>query len=246
MKRLGKAGPDPAPAVETRTVTVGAQGPTPRTVTVPVGIDPGWAYAPGKSVALPAHQRELRRGMGEAYTGTLMRVNRQTAKAGQDPHGMTDPERVSTYAYTTRDGPWSGIALNQALRTQGGPGQPPLSPHHAEYRRTLLDALDRLPDQAGIFWRGMELGAEQQATYLPGRVVTWEAFSSTSRRSDKAYRRNTRLIIHGRRGKDIQAYSAHPGEDEILFEAGSRFRVLDVRDDDPAVLKIEVEEVDDA
>ena len=156
------------------------------------------------------------------------------------------PGSEAVYAYTTRDGPWSGIALNQALRTQGGPGQQPLSPQHAAYQWTLLDALDRLPDQAGTFWRGMELVAEEQAAYLPGRVVTWDAFSSSSRRIDKAYRRNTRIIIHGHRGKDIQAYSAHPTEDEVLLGAGSLFRVLDVRDDDPTMLVIEVEEVDDA
>ena len=32
-------------------MTVGANGPSPRTVEVPEGIDPGWAYAPGQSVA---------------------------------------------------------------------------------------------------------------------------------------------------------------------------------------------------
>ena len=32
-----------------RTVTVGTRGPNPRTVTVPAGIDPGWAYPPGRS-----------------------------------------------------------------------------------------------------------------------------------------------------------------------------------------------------
>lgn len=50
MERLGKSGPDQAPQIRTRTVTVGTQGPTPRTVEVPEGIDPGWAYAPGRSV----------------------------------------------------------------------------------------------------------------------------------------------------------------------------------------------------
>jgi len=42
-------GPDEAPEVRTRTVTVGENGPSPRTVEVPEGIDPGFAYPPGKS-----------------------------------------------------------------------------------------------------------------------------------------------------------------------------------------------------
>ena len=47
LERLGKSGPDKAPALNMRTVTVGKTGPSPRTVEVPEGIDPGFAYAPG-------------------------------------------------------------------------------------------------------------------------------------------------------------------------------------------------------
>jgi len=50
LRKLGKGGPDEAPAVKTRTVTVGTQGPSPRTVSVPEGIDPGFGYAPGQTV----------------------------------------------------------------------------------------------------------------------------------------------------------------------------------------------------
>jgi len=241
MQRMGRDGPDTAPAVRTRTVTVGAKGPTPRTVTVPVGIDPGWAYAPGQSVA-PPYQRELRRAMGEAYTDVLMRVDRQAQKAGA-AHGLTAPERVAVYAYTTRDGPWSGIALNQALRAADGGA--PLAPHHAAYRRTLLDALAHLPDQAGTFWRGIELDPARQATYLPGSIHLWSGFSSTSRREAGAYDRNTRFTIRGRHGKDVQAYSAHPSEDEILFAADTRFRVLSPPWERDGVLMVAVEEIGD-
>ena len=59
MERLGKSGPDQAPQIRTRTVTVGTQGPTPRTVEVPEGIDPGWAYAPGRSVVGRAVRQRL-------------------------------------------------------------------------------------------------------------------------------------------------------------------------------------------
>ena len=49
LRRLGKSGPDRAPALEMRTVTVGS-GASARTVTVPAGVDPGFGYAPGRSV----------------------------------------------------------------------------------------------------------------------------------------------------------------------------------------------------
>ncbi|MDE2472477.1 MAG: hypothetical protein KGL35_28055, partial [Bradyrhizobium sp.] len=51
LAQLGKTGPDQAPEIKYRQVTVGARGPSPRTVMVPEGIDPGFAYAPGSSIA---------------------------------------------------------------------------------------------------------------------------------------------------------------------------------------------------
>jgi hypothetical protein len=57
LERMGKAAPDDAPPVRYVERTVGASGPSPRTVMVPEGIGPGWDYPPGKSVA--QHVREL-------------------------------------------------------------------------------------------------------------------------------------------------------------------------------------------
>lgn len=48
-RRLGKSGPDQAPPIEWRTVTIGKNGPNPRTVQVPAGIDPGFGYSPGEA-----------------------------------------------------------------------------------------------------------------------------------------------------------------------------------------------------
>ena len=45
----GKDGPDTAPAMEWQEVIVGKNGSHPRTVRVPKGIDPGFAYNPGKA-----------------------------------------------------------------------------------------------------------------------------------------------------------------------------------------------------
>ncbi len=45
----GKAGPDEAPPIEWEERVVGAHGSAPRTVRVPKGVDPGFAYNPGKA-----------------------------------------------------------------------------------------------------------------------------------------------------------------------------------------------------
>lgn len=49
LERMGKDGPDTAPAASSREITVGQQGPTPRRVEVPAGVDPGFGYTPGRS-----------------------------------------------------------------------------------------------------------------------------------------------------------------------------------------------------
>lgn len=57
LQRAGKSGPDSAPPTTMREVTVGSRGPTPRTMMVPDGIDPGWAYTPGQSAVARAAEQ---------------------------------------------------------------------------------------------------------------------------------------------------------------------------------------------
>ncbi len=49
----GKTGPDQAPPIEWEDKVVGKNGSNPRTVQVPKGIDPGFAYNPGKAYLEP-------------------------------------------------------------------------------------------------------------------------------------------------------------------------------------------------
>ncbi|MDE0714089.1 MAG: DUF935 family protein [Gammaproteobacteria bacterium] len=66
MERMGKEGPDTAPEIGTRTVTVGQRGPHPRVVEVPDGIDPGWAYAPGQSLMRTGLEKTIGQAAGPA------------------------------------------------------------------------------------------------------------------------------------------------------------------------------------
>lgn len=54
LRRLGKAGPDRAPPIDLQPVIVGQRSPGgPRVVMTPAGVDPGFGYAPGRSLGLP-------------------------------------------------------------------------------------------------------------------------------------------------------------------------------------------------
>ena len=69
LQRLGKSGPDQAPAMGWRTVKVGTRGAHPRTVRVPDGIDPGFAYAPG-ATAWTQPLAEQAMSAGESYAAS--------------------------------------------------------------------------------------------------------------------------------------------------------------------------------
>ena len=68
LRRLGKTGPDQAPAVNLVERTIGQRSPNgPRTVRVPEGIDPGFEYAPGSArlrSAVPPEAPDLPGSMG--------------------------------------------------------------------------------------------------------------------------------------------------------------------------------------
>lgn len=93
LRRLGKSGPDTAPPIEYETRIVGARSPGgPREVRVPVGIDPGFDYAPGRSLdgsggaaptpsIPPTMRRMLERTMQTALEKTLQLPALQAARS---------------------------------------------------------------------------------------------------------------------------------------------------------------------
>ncbi len=192
----------------------------------------------------PAHQRRTQTALGAAFRTHRDAGRSKTTAHGQD-YGMTDPELASSYGYTRESRAWwSYRALNKALREQGAPGQPKLSAKHNDLRRTLNDALDKLPDYpAKGLRRGADLKPDDIARYVPGQIVTEDAFTSAS--TGAGFRRNARFIIDSLHGKHVKWLSAIPSEGEVLFKAGTRFRVRNVRREG-AITKIEMEEVEDA
>lgn len=101
LRRLGKSGPDQAPPVNWQTVTIGQRSPGgPRVVMTPEGIDPGFAYAPGRSlyswphpsrggpVTPPNLQGAVERVAQMALTKTMRRPAAQAAESAARVLGM--------------------------------------------------------------------------------------------------------------------------------------------------------------
>lgn len=107
LKRLGKSGPDQAPAVVMQTVTIGQRSPGgPRVVRVPQGIDPGFEYIPGKSrlesavplpredeVAIPAPAP----GLPNRLAGDPLPPPRSFPAERLLPEGLSEDEYVQRY-----------------------------------------------------------------------------------------------------------------------------------------------------
>ncbi|WP_297697699.1 ADP-ribosyltransferase [Mycobacterium sp.] len=94
----------------------------------------------------------------------------------------------------------------------------------------LHNALEKLPMYEGAVVRGTNLPADVLEHYRPGEIITESAFTSTSMdhavAQSPTFSGNTEFRIWSTTGRDVSSVSTYPGEQEILFPAGSKFYVL--------------------
>jgi hypothetical protein len=81
-------------------------------------------------------------------------------------------------------------------------------------------------------YRGTTLGPEVIEGYREaartGDPVVESGFTSTTSDPSAAFGGNTRFVIRSEHGKDVSPISVFGTEQEVLFRAGTRFRVLSV------------------
>lgn len=92
-----------------------------------------------------------------------------------------------------------------------------------KFAKSLNDALGKMPPYVGVTRRGTTLSNHEISLYKPGMIVEERGFMSSSKGT--GFSGDVRFEIHGKTGRDIQKLSSHPGEAEVLFRAGTRFRV---------------------
>lgn len=93
----------------------------------------------------------------------------------------------------------------------------------------LNEALAKLPKHEGFVVRGTSLPAEIRAQHLAGATVTYDAFTSSS--TGGAFSGKDQFLIYSKTGRPIMSLSSISGEDEVLFAAGTKFRVVSVKGD---------------
>lgn len=133
----------------------------------------------------------------------------------------------------------SGYAeINAALRTDAAPtGASASLSVFKKAARALNDVLGRLgKPHVGDVYRGINperVGAVTEEVikdYVVGKTVTWPAFTSstTARGTAGAFGDRIYFIIDAKTPRSLKKLSAYPGENEVLFRAGTKFEVRDV------------------
>lgn len=110
------------------------------------------------------------------------------------------------------------VGVNQQLRAGV------MTEEQFKFARDLNRALDKLPKHVGVTTRGTNLTPQQLALYQPGMIIEERGFMSTGK--GFKFSGNVAFEVHGKNGRDISKLSSHPSESEVLFKAGSRFKVV--------------------
>lgn len=106
----------------------------------------------------------------------------------------------------------------------------------------LNKALSKLPPHRGQVYRKATLDTKDADLYKSGFIVEERGFTSTAK-SSGVWNGNVHFIIESKTGRDISKISSHPGEQEVLFRSGTRFRITKAEKTQGG-RKIYMEEVD--
>lgn len=112
--------------------------------------------------------------------------------------------------------------MNRALYSKKGASYPTLN-------TSLNASLSRFPKYEGFVFRGSSLPKEVLDQHQLGKTVTYPAYTSTSTSPGTASVFGShQFLIYSKNGRPIMGLNS--GENEVLFTAGTRFRVLAVKD----------------
>lgn len=162
------------------------------------------------------------------------------ARAGGEPLSLSEAEALALHAYTHVRGAGGARQVNDALRE--GRMTAPLHDLLALQRQ----ALAKLPPLPGESTRLVDLPDRVTQTFSPGGEFSDAAFVSSTMDIGMldAYftGRPHELIIHGRSGRSIAAFSTF-AQAEVLYLPGTKFRVVSAIRHGNRAITVELEEL---
>lgn len=137
------------------------------------------------------------------------------------PFGLSLLETSSVILYTGVD----YSVLNSALRSNHN-----ISNDILIYRNYLNYVIDKLPSFNGWVKRGIKPFSGWEEVYVLGSIVNEKAFTSTTANLElDKFKDTIRMNIFSKNGKDISHLTMNPDEKEVLFKAGTKFKVINIR-----------------
>ncbi len=145
-------------------------------------------------------------------------------------HGISDLEAQSIIVYTGSQGFAVYQSYNIALRE----AQPDRVSAWRDYSFLLYNALLKLPSVVCTVYRGLDLPLlEVSHLYFRNNLVWLRSPTSTTTDKDmvmrncgQGLRKGTLMVLRVKNAKDIETFSAMPGERERLIPHNTCFRVL--------------------
>jgi hypothetical protein len=163
------------------------------------------------------------------------------AKASSSATPLATAHAAALYAYT-EETPLYGV-LNYSMRTPHTPSSPTDTElkRYADYIVHTMSALGSLPvhvsEIQGKVYRGIKVLLSPDI-YAPGKRITWQAFSSSTKKQTATLDflnmlpgrklQGSLFVIDSISAKDIRHFSAIPSEEEVLFPPNSQFKVENV------------------
>lgn len=103
--------------------------------------------------------------------------------------------------------------------------------HKDESVELLITNLDKglakIPKYQGIVKRGASLPQNIRDLHKKGSIVPYDAFTSTS--TSSGFGGPDQFYIYSKTGRPIMGFSGLEGENEVLFQSRTNFKVIDVR-----------------
>lgn len=145
--------------------------------------------------------------------------------AQHDHNQLTCDESGSFHLYTSNENNFYRL-MNKACREEDKSSLAPFM----RLMKLMLDGYEKLPQQKGIGWRGLN-GHNLIGEYAVGQTITWWSWSSISLNMKTAAEYlgktglRTLLFIQFKTAANIAAYSAYSSEEEVVLAPGTCLRV---------------------
>ena len=190
----------------------------------------------GFEVTLEVPEAIARFGLSASDVKRIMDAGRAKASTSSTP--LAAAHAAALYAYT-EETPLYGT-LNYTMRTphtERTPTDTELK-RYADYLTHTSSALGSLPTHVselhGKVYRGIKVLLNPDV-YAPGKRITWQAFSSSTKKQMATLEfvnvlpgrklSGSLFVIDSITAKDIRHFSAIPSEEEVLFPPNSQFKV---------------------